>query len=177
MRWLIACILGLTTTFAVADGPVYAEVQFAGAMTSNENLDFYPTFGSVNAGIYLLPGIGMEVFGDLGLEASSDEGLEMELEGAYGVAARFQSPGTPGGLQGYIALGYVNYTLDQRPTGNSGSSNAINEDFGGFRASVGLMQRLRSNPNLQLTAEYRHYNADEPLRIDALLIGLRVNTL
>lgn len=176
MRWLMACVLALTTSFATADGPVYGEIQAAGGAVQNSDLDFYPTFGSVNAGVYVFPNIGFEVFADSGIGSDVSGAFRMEIEGAYGIAARFQSPSSPGGTQGYIVLGLVNYTLDQSARGTANPSlGSVDEDFRGARVSIGFMQRLRSFRNLQFTAEYRHYNADEPLRVDALVIGLRVN--
>lgn len=176
MRWLIACVLAVSSSFACADGPVYAELQFGAGGVSHSDLNFYPTFGSVNVGVYVLPNIGLELFADTGIQSDEAGGFDMELEQAYGIAARFQSPPIRG-VQGYIVLGAVNYTLDQSAnSAGSLSASSINEDFTGARVSVGVMQRLKRAPNLQVSFEYRHYNADEPLRLDALVLGLRVNT-
>lgn len=175
MRWLIACVLVVTSSCALADGPVYAELQLGAGGVSHSDLDFYPIFGTATLGAFVLPGIGLEVFGDTGIDSDEDGNFDMELEQAYGIAARFQSP-SKSGLQGFIVLGVVNYTLDQQ----SGFTGAVipapvNEEFRGMRISVGVMQRLRRFPYLQFTAEYRHYNADERLRLDALVFGWRVN--
>jgi len=71
----------------------------------------------------------------------------------------------------------VNFTLDQTLTNAAASQvNDVNEEFTGLRVSVGLMQRLQRVPNTLVTAEYRHYNADGPLRLDAIVLGLRINT-
>ena len=178
MRWLIACLLVLVSPFAVADGRLYGEVQLAAGGVRNSDVDFYPVFGSVSAGLYLVPNIGVEIFADTGLSSDKSNGFEMDIEQAYGIAARLQSPASGGDLQGYIVLGYVNYTLDQdsRPTAALAGSS-VTEDFSGARISVGLMQRMKRFPNLLVSVEYRHYNADQPLRVDAMLLGLRVNTL
>ena len=176
MRWLIACVLVLISPFAKADGRFYGEVQLAAGGVQHSDIDFFPVFGSVSAGMFLVPNIGVELFADTGLSSDESDDFDMDIEQAYGIAARFQSPAT-GGLQGYIVLGYVNYTLDQdsRPTATLAGSS-VNEDFSGARISVGLMQRLGRLPNLLVSAEYRHYNADQPIRVDALVLGLRVNT-
>lgn len=176
MRWLIACVLAVSSSFASADGPVYAELQFGAGGVSHSDLNFYPTFGSLNVGVYVLPNIGIELFADTSIGSDRTGDFDLELEQAYGIAARFQSPPVRG-VQGYIVLGAVNYTLDQisQPSGNLPTSS-INEDFTGARVSVGLMQRLKRTPNLLVSFEYRHYNAGEPLRLDALVLGLRVNT-
>lgn len=175
MRWLIACVLLVASSQALAEGPVYAEVQIGAGGVRHSDLDFYPFFASATVGAYVLPNIGLEVFADTDIAAGEDEDFELAIEQAYGIAARFQSPPI-NGLQGFIVLGAVNYTLDQSfNSGSSTSTLSVNEDFTGVRVSVGLMQRLTRFPNLIVTAEYRHYNADEPLRLDALLLGLRVN--
>ncbi len=162
---------------AAADGPIYGELQLAGGAVRHSDIDFYPTFGSATIGGYVLPNIGIELFADMGFGSDSSRGLNMDIEGAYGIAARFQSARATRGIRGYIVLGAVSYTLDQdiRASGSS-AARSVEEDFVGFRGSVGLMQRLKRFNNLQFTAEYRHYNADEPLRVDALVLGLRVNT-
>ncbi|NND92329.1 MAG: outer membrane beta-barrel protein [Granulosicoccus sp.] len=175
MRWLIAFLLAVSSTFAAADGPVYAEIQLAAGGVENNQLDFYPAFGSVNVGLYVVPNIGIELFADSGLRADRAGDFDLDMESAFGIAARFQSPPVQG-IQGYIVLGAVNYTLDQssRPTSDQ-PGTSVNDDFTGVRVSVGLLQRLRRAPGLQVSFEYRHYNADEPLRVDALVLGLRVN--
>lgn len=175
MRWLIACVLAVSSGFATADGPVYGELQLAAGGVQNSDLDFYPIFGSVSAGVFLFPGIGLEIFADTSLRSDNDGPFNMDIEQAYGVAARFQSPPTYG-IQGYIVLGAVSYTLDQDSKASAAfDSSSVNREFSGVRVSVGLMQRLKSVPNLLVSFEYRHYNADEPLRVDALVLGLRVN--
>ncbi|MFK7996342.1 MAG: outer membrane beta-barrel protein [Granulosicoccus sp.] len=175
MRWLIATMLLVTSSFAVADGPVYAELQLGAGGVRHSDLDFYPVFGSVTLGAYVAPNIGIEVFADSGISADEDDGFEMDIEEAYGVGLRLQSPPIKG-VRGYIVLGAVDYTLNQEAKGaNAVDAKTVNEEFTGMRVSVGLMQRFKRLPGLLFTTEYRHYNADEPLRVDAIVIGLRVN--
>lgn len=176
MRWLIACVLAVSSSFACANGPVYAELQLGAGGVRNSDLNFYPAFGSLNVGLFVLPNIGIELFADSGIGTDDAGNFDMALDQAYGIAARFQSPPIRG-VQGYIVLGAVNYTLDQTSK-SSGSlpELSVKEDFTGVRASVGLMQRLQRARNLLVSFEYRHYNAGEPLRLDALVLGLRVNT-
>lgn len=175
VRWLIACVLAVFSSFASADGLLYGEVQLAAGGVQNADLDFYPVFGSISAGVFVLPGIGLEVFADTGLRADKSKAFKMDIEQAYGIAARFQSPPSRG-IQGYIVLGMVNYTLNQtsQPTADV-SGTSVTDDFTGVRLSVGLMRRLQRFSNTLVSFEYRHYNADEPLRVDALVFGLRVN--
>lgn len=175
MRWLIACLLVVTSSYTLADGPLYGELQLGAGGVSHSELEFYPVFGTLTLGAFVLPGIGIEVFADNGVADGKDDTFDLGIEEAYGMAARFQSPPV-NGLQGFIVLGMVNYTLDQQAESiGDGPAPAINEEFRGVRVSIGLMQRLKRVPWLQFTTEYRHYNADEPLRVDALVFGLRVN--
>ena len=175
MRWLIACVLAVSSSFAVADGPVYAELQLGAGGIKNGDLDFYPVFGGINVGVYMVPNIGIEVFADSGLRSDHSKGFDMDLEQAYGIGLRLQSPAERG-MQGYIVLGAVNFTLDQSSEASGAiPATSINEEFTGARISIGLMQRLQRFPYLQVSAEYRHYNADEPLRLDGFVLGLRVN--
>ncbi|MGQ7843339.1 hypothetical protein ACUNV4_02600 [Granulosicoccus sp. 3-233] len=176
MRWLIACVLAVSSSFANASGPVYAELQLGAGGLDNSDLSFYPTFGSVNVGLFVLPNIGIELFADTGLSTDRSGDFELEVEQAYGIAARFQSPPVRG-TQGYIVLGAVNYTLEQTAAAAGAlPASSINEDFTGARVSIGIMQRLQRARNMLVSFEYRHYNAGEPLRLDALVLGLRFNT-
>ena len=176
MRWLIACLLAVSSSFASADGPVYGEIQVGAGGIGHSDLDFYPVFGSVSAGVFVLPGIGVELFADSGIASHSTDGFELEIEEAYGIAARFQSAPVRD-VQGFIVLGMVRYTVDQQSIAARGVGGShVNEEFTGARISFGLMQRLKRLPNTLFSIEYRHYNADEPLRVDALMFGLRVNT-
>ncbi len=59
MRWLIACVLLVTSSCALAEGPVYGELQLGAGMVSHSELDFYPVFGTVSLGAYVFPGIGL----------------------------------------------------------------------------------------------------------------------
>ncbi len=176
MRWLIACVLAVSSSFASANGPVYAELQLGAGGVENSDLSFYPTFGSVNVGLFVMPNIGIELFADSGISSDRSGDFELEVEQAYGLAVRLQSPPVRG-TQGYIVLGAVNYTLDQTaPAAGELPASSINEDFTGARVSIGVMQRLQRAPNMLVSFEYRHYNAGEPLRLDALVLGLRFNT-
>lgn len=176
MRWLIACVLTMFSSFANAEGPLYADLQLAAAGVSHSNLDFYPQFASVSAGVFLRPGIGVEIFADGGLASDRKEGFNLEIENAYGIAIRLQSPPIRR-VHGYIVLGAVNYSIKQTASSTASlGGSSIEGDFTGMRVSVGMVERLERWENVMLSLEYRHYNADDPMRVDALLIGLRVNT-
>ena len=173
MRWLIASVLLLTSVSVQAQNPLYAELHVGAGGVSHSDLDFIPTFGSLSVGAYVYPGIGLELFGDSGLNPGADDGLELSINEAFGIGARFESPARRG-MQGYVVLGAVEYTLEQRIEGTE-TLGLVEEDFTGMRISVGLMQRLVRLPALLVSAEYRHYNAGERLRLDAFVLGLRVN--
>lgn len=175
MRWLIATVLLATSSWALAEGPVYGELQLGASGVRHSDLEFYPVFGTLSIGAYILPNIGIEVFADSSIVVDDDEGFELDIEQAHGVALRLQSPPV-NNVQGFVVLGAVNYTLTQTSTGSSSLSvPTVSEEFTGMRVSVGLMQRLEILPGVLFTAEYRHYNADEPLRVDAVVFGFRVN--
>lgn len=171
MRWLLACVLLTASYSALAEGRFYGEVQVGGAIVTHSDLEFFPGFASISAGAFVYPGIGVEVFADRGFRSGEDDDFDLDIDSAFGVGIRFQSP-PQRGVQGFIVLGAVEYSLEQ----DSPSSPRVEGDFTGARVSVGLMQRLVLFPNILFTAEYRHYNADEPLKIDGLLFGFRFNT-
>ena len=173
-RGLLALVVLFSSGTAFADGRLYGELQLGAAVVSHSDLDFVPIFGTITAGAFVLPGIGVELFADTGFIDGSEEGFDLSIDHAFGAAVRFQSPARRR-VQGFIVLGIVNFTIDQESTSGVIRSS-VEEDFTGARVSIGLMQRLVRFPNIQVTAEYRHYNADDPLRVDALVIGARVNT-
>ncbi len=175
MRWLLALCLVVGTASAHADGRLYGELYLGGGgvrySSLDQDFDAYPIFGGVTLGAYVLPGLGLEVFADQGIATDEEQSFDIGLEEAFGAAARFQSPSI-GGTSGYIVLGYVDFTVEQEQDGAS----ALSESFTGARFSVGLMQRLSRFPSLQVSAEYRNYYVDEPVRVDGLVLGLRLNT-
>lgn len=175
MRWIIALTLSVITGLFPAAHAAYGEVQLGASGVQNSELDFYPIFGSVSIGAFLTKGIGIEAFYDSNIASDRDGGFDLEIEEAYGLAARFQSQPRRG-TSGFVVLGVVNYTVDQSSVGTASlGATEINETFTGARVSLGLVRQFDSQPHIKMTVEYRHYNADEPIRMDALLLGLRVN--
>ena len=177
MRWLIACALFVTSPFAAyAQGPIYAELQLGAAGIEHADRDFYPPLASISAGFYLRPGIGLEIFADAGLGPDEKNGVELEIDRAYGIALRLESAPIRR-VQGYFTLGAVSYSINQQASATDTTANSqIDGDFNGVRISVGLVERLKHWDNVLISAEYRHYNADDPLSVDALLLGIRINT-
>lgn len=151
----------------------YGELHFGANGIRHSDLDFFPLFASITAGAFVLPNIGIEVFADLALAEEDNAGFDVELTSALGIAARFQSPPWQG-LSGYVVLGVVDYTVTQSPQNASIGSGSIEEDFLGVRVSVGVIQQLKRLPKLSVSAEWRSYAVDEPIRVDSLVIGLRI---
>jgi len=176
VRWLIACVLAFSVSIAQADGPIYAEFQFGAAGVRNGDLDFVPKLASVSAGFYLRQGIGLEIFADGGVSSDRKDGFDLEIESAYGIALRLESPPVRR-VRGYMVIGAVEYTVNQESSATADiRSSAIDGDFTGLRIGLGISERLERWDNVIVSLEYRHYNADEPLQVDALLLGLRINT-
>ena len=173
MRWLLACFLCLTALPAFAETPFYGELQLSAGGVRHSDLQFYPVFGTLSAGAWVYPGIGIEAFADTGLMTGEEDDFELELTTATGLMARFQSPPSDG-LSGYILLGYVNFTLEQKESSER-RSGTDKETFSGARISIGMVQRLTRLPNLLVSVEYRNYYVDEDIRVDGLSLGLRVN--
>ena len=178
MRWLIACVLTVVSSLANgADRPLYAELQYAAAGVNHSDLEFYPQFGSASAGVFLRKGIGVEVFADIGLGSDKKSGFDLKVDHAVGIAVRLESPPVRR-VRGFIVLGAVNYSITQKAAAtDTQNGSSLDGSFTGMRVSVGIAERLKWWENVLLSAEYRHYNAGESLRVDALLLGLRVNTL
>jgi len=176
VRWLIACAFFVFSPFAAAQGPVYAELQIGAAGVQHSNLDFYPRLASISAGAYVKQGIAIELFADGALSADRKNGFDLEVVDAFGIALRLESPPVRR-VQGFFTLGAVTYSIKQSASPTPVSSGSlIDGDFNGVRVSLGLVERLKRWDNVLVSIEYRHYNADDPLRVDALLLGLRVNT-
>lgn len=151
----------------------YGELHFGVNGIRHSDLDFIPLFASVSAGVFILPNIGIEVFVDAALADDENAGFDVELTSAQGIAARFQSPPWKG-LSGYVVLGAVNYRVTQSPQNASIGNGSIEEDFVGGRVSVGVIQQLKRLPKLSVSAEWRSYFVDEPIRVDSLVIGMRI---
>jgi len=175
---LAGCLMGAAApVFAQQKNPalkgVYASLNVALGGVRHSSVDFNPGFASIAAGAWLWPGIGLEVFLDKGLGAGSDGDFELEITGASGIAARFQSPPS-GGIFAYMLLGVVSTRLEQLEDDTRGARRVV-QNYRGGRVSIGLGRELRMIPGGRLTAEYRNYFVDDDLQIDALSMGLQVN--
>ena len=155
-----------------ASGRAYLEVQAGGGNVRVSDLQFYPVIGGVTVGVYVRPGIGVELSADGGIDADEDGGFELGLDGAAAASLRFESSPTRS-TSGYVTLGYVAYTLSQEREAGGGAE--IDEDFGGLRASVGVVQRLKRAPALSVSGEFRTWYTEDGLHLTALLLGLRLS--
>ena len=173
MRGLLGFFLCLMAINAMANDRLYGEVQLGVASVTHSGINFYPSFGSLSAGAFVAPNIGIEVFAD-GLLATGTEGdFEMAITQAVGVAVRLRSP-PKDGLHAYVLLGLVDFELQQDES-NDRNSPRVRQDFTGLRVSLGMAQRLRAIPQLLFTGEYRNYYSDDGIQVDGFSLGLRVN--
>lgn len=150
----------------------YVEGYVAGGGISVEDLDFVPFFAGITAGVFLRPGIGLEVHADGPLSAGEDGGFDLTYENAFGIAARFQSP-PQRGVSGYVVLGYTQFSLEQESDGVPVAGADIDEDFGSGRLSIGLSARLTRLPRVSITAEFRRLFTNGSLDVDAFVLGVR----
>lgn len=172
MRWLLALLLCCSSLSYAAESQFYGEVQFGLHGVQHSDIDFYPSFASGSLGVYVLPRIGIEVFYDRSIADDREQDFEIEVNESSGAALRLESTSLHG-LQAYVLLGYVTYSVHQYEI--SGTSRRLDkEDFAGARVSIGLAQTLNRNRNVQFVVEYRNYDVDSPLNVDGLGLGLRV---
>lgn len=155
----------------LSDVRLYGEARVGAGGVRHSELDFYPRYGSFSAGVFLFKGIGIEAFVDTPISAGESEVFKLEVTQAAGAAVRFQSPAQRG-LQAYILLGYVDFTLKQQEDGLVGR-RVVKQSFGGGRVSVGLQQRLKMINGLIFGVEYRNYYADSGITVDGISFGLR----
>ncbi len=158
-----------------ASGRVYLEGQVGAANVRVADLQFYPLLGGITAGVYVRPGIALELHAEGGIDGDDDFGFELGFESAAGAGVRFESPPIRR-ASGYITLGYATWTLSQElvePV--AGDERRLEDDFGGLRASIGAVQRFERVPALSASAEFRTYYNDDGVRATALLLGLRLS--
>ncbi|MEE9334778.1 MAG: outer membrane beta-barrel protein [Granulosicoccaceae bacterium] len=172
MRWLLALVLTFSSLPAVAESQFYGEFQLGVHGVQHSELDFYPGFASGSVGMYVRPRIGVELFYDRATSTGRDDDFDVEVNEASGIAARFESPAQIG-LQAYILLGYVTYSINQYE--NLATPRRLaKENFTGARISLGLAKTLQRYRQVQFVFEYRNYDVDAPLRVDGFGLGLRV---
>lgn len=171
MRFIIPLLLVLFAGQAHAGIKLYADARLGAGGVRHSELDFYPAFGSFSAGFFLYENIGLEAFVDTSIKSSSKNVFDLSITEASGIALRLQSP-PERGLQAYVLLGYVDFTLSQDEEGAAGARTVV-QSFEGVRLSVGLQQRLEVAEGLIFGVEYRNYYADTGITVDGVSVGLR----
>ncbi len=173
MRTLLVFLLLSFAATAKAELPFYGEVRLGAGGVRHSDLDFFPVFGSLSAGLYLAPQIGVEGFVDIPL-ASGEKGVfEVEVPQASGLAVRFSSAAMRG-LEAYVVFGYVAFELEQSASGSQ-ATGLISETFTGVRTSIGIQQRLSLFPDLLVGLEYRNFATDSGVIVDGLSLGIRMD--
>lgn len=152
---------------------IYGDIHVAAGTVAHSDLRFHPVFASFSAGAYVRPGIGVEGFFDTGLDSDEQAVFDLSVNQASGIALRLESP-PQRGLQAYVLLGYVNFSLDQLEEDSRGT-RTVTQTYSGARVSVGLLQRLQVFPNMLFGAEYRIYHSGDGILVDGWSLGLRVN--
>lgn len=171
MRLIVALVLVLVSAHAHSAVSVYGEARLGAGGVRHSNLDFYPGFASFSGGIFIFDNIGIEAFVDTPLSDGERSDFKLGVEDAAGVAVRFQSPAQRG-LQAYVLLGYVDFTLKQKGVTALGE-RFVTQPFEGIRFSVGVHQRLKQVQGLLFGVEYRNYYADSGITVDGVSVGLR----
>lgn len=171
MRFIVPLILVLFAGQAQAGIKLYADARLGAGGVRHSELDFYPTFGSFSAGFFLFENIGIEGFVDTSITSSSKNIFDLSIADAAGVAFRLQSP-PERGLQAYVLLGYVDFTLSQDEEGVNGPRKVV-QSFEGVRLSVGIQQHLKRADGFIFGVEYRNYYADSGITVDGVSLGLR----
>lgn len=149
----------------------YGDIHYAYGGVAHSDLEFNPSFLSLSGGVWLRPGIGLELYADQGLNESRQGNFELEWTNTSGFAARFQSPAR-NGFFAYILLGMAFTHLEQSESDSRGERTVV-QNYEGGRLSIGFGQRYPSIPGLVVVAEYRNYFVDEDLNLDAISLGLR----
>jgi len=166
----LVLVLGLSffsVTSAAWD--LYGGLDANYVLNDVDSAEFQPLAVGGRVGVYLEPGVGLEVHGMAGADGDKNIDIESELNYTLGIAARFESPESEGGKI-YFLLGYALSELDVNRSG-TGEPGAVSfDDFsygGGFEFRLGHSRALFLN--LQLVRFY----ADDGVDIDAASLGVR----
>lgn len=171
MHRLLMLLLCLGSQIAHAEQGAYGELHVGAYAVDHSDLTFYPSFVSGSAGWFVHRDIGVEVFYDSALRDDGEQVFDLSLSAAGGLALRMQSP-LVNGLQAYMLLGIVRFTLEQEEADSRGQ-RIVRETFDGARVSLGLSKRLSAAGGLMINLEYRNYYVDQSIHVDAISTGLR----
>ncbi len=171
MRWLLALLLLVSVFPAQAIGPFYGELRLGAAGVRYSDLDFYPSFASINAGVFVKNNIGLEAFIDAPLSDETKDAFEVGITRATGFGIRLQSPPRLG-TEAYISFGYVAFTIDQFENDERGQ-RTVTQSFGGASVRIGIQKQLQISRQLKAGLEYRNFYSDSGVTVDGLSLGLR----
>ena len=171
---LLSSVATQPASAAFGDLRPYLEGYIAGSAVEVAGEDFFPGYAGLTAGVFVFPGLALEVHADGELADDSRDGFDLAYENGFGVAARFQSRPI-GGVSGYVVLGYTAFRVNQQPSGPSLIGGDVTETFDGTRVSIGVINRLSRFPLFSISAEYRRYFTEGGLDIDSLVLGLRIS--
>jgi len=169
-RLVLALLFLLATSQSQAALKLYGEVRLGAGGVHHSDLDFYPTFGSVSAGVFVFENIGIEGFFNTSISSHETDGFDLDVTEVSGAAVRFQSPASLGGLQAYILLGYTTFVLEQE---GPDDGDKVTEAFTGARVGIGVHQNFRTVQGLSFGLEYRNDYAETGITVDGLSFGLR----
>lgn len=171
-RLVFAVLFLLAASQSQAAINLYGEARLGAGAVRHSDLDFYPRFGSLSAGVFVFENIGIEGYVSSSLGSDKQDGFDVEVTESSGAAVRFQSPPKLGGLQAYILLGYVSFQLQQIEDGIE-EPRTVKTTFDGVRVAIGVHQRLKLVNGLIFGLEYRNDYADSGITVDGLSFGLR----
>lgn len=170
MRLLLALILLLPAFSAQAVGSPYGELRVGATGVRHSDLDFYPTFASINAGIFVKRKIGIEAFVDALLSEESTGAFKTGVPRAAGIGVRLQSPPRLG-TEAYLSFGYVAFTIEQFENDERGQ-RTVKQSFNGASVRIGIQKRLQVSKQLKVGLEYRNFYSDSGVTVDGLSLGL-----
>jgi len=173
VRLLMAFILFLPAFSVQAAGSLYGELRLGASGVRHSDLDFYPGFASINAGIFIKRNIGIEAFVDAPLSEESNGAFKTGLPRALGIGVRLQSPPRLG-TEAYLSFGYTSFTIEQFENDVRGQ-RTVKQNFDGASIRIGIQKRLQVSRKLKVGLEYRNFYSDSGVTVDGLSLGLHAN--
>jgi len=172
VRWLLALLLLMPVLPAHAIGPLYGELRLGAAGVRHSDLDFYNSFASINAGVFIKNNIGIEAFVDAPLSEKTKGAFKVGVPRASGFGVRLQSPSRLG-TEAYVSFGYVAFSIDQFENDDRGQ-RTITQSFEGASIRVGIQKQLQVSKHLKFGVEYRNFYSDSGVSVDGLSLGLQM---
>ncbi len=132
---------------------------------SENSVELRPVLGSVSAGYWVRPGIGIELEAGVGLADDSVGSLDLDFESQLGINLRLESMPVSR-FAAFALFGYVRSSYD---VSVGGSSSSIT--LPGGRLSLGMTYLI--NPFLRIEAGLTHHDYDGDTRVNSFRFGLR----